>query len=200
MKIFSCIALALVFLLAVPDGPARAAGPEKVTLANTSTGIQLVLPWIAQQKGFYARHGLDVTITQVNGDAGSIPALVSGSVQFAIMTATPALIANAKGGHIRIISPLSTYPQQIVMRKELADKLGITAETPLAQKIAALRGRKVGILDVGGGLQYQLEALLSSNGINPSEVPVVGITPYSAELAALKRGAIDVIGPAVPFG
>ena len=75
----------------------------------------------------------------------------------------------------------------------------ITAATPLATKLKALIGRKVGVLDVGGGLQYQLEALLSSSGIDPAKVPVVGITRCSAELAALKRGAIDVIGPAVPF-
>ncbi len=192
--------LAALSLAGAASRPARAAAPERVTIANTSTGVQLVLPWIALKKGFYAKHGLDVTIVQVNGDAGSIPALVSGSVRFAIMTATPALVANAKGGNIRIISPLSTYPQQIVMRKALADKLGITAETPLATRLDALRGRNVGVLDVGGGLQYTLEVVLSSNGIDPSTVPVVGIAPYSAELAALQRGAIDVIAPAVPFG
>jgi ABC-type nitrate/sulfonate/bicarbonate transport system substrate-binding protein len=191
---------ALLVVLGLPLRPALAAAPEQVTLANTSTGVQLLLPYIAAQKGFFLKHGLDVTVTLVKGDAGSIPALVSGSVQFAIMTATPALIADSKGGHMRIITPLSTYPQQIVMRKAFADKLGITAATPLAIKLHALIGRQVGILDVGGGLQYQLEALLSSNGINPNQVPVVGITPYSAELAALKRGAIDVIGPSVPFG
>jgi NitT/TauT family transport system substrate-binding protein len=199
MNFLSRLATSLLVLAALAAAPAHAA-PTKVTIANTSTGVQLVLPWIALKQGFYAKHGLDVTIVQVNGDAGSIPALVSGSVPFAIMTAAPALIANAKGGDIRIISPLSTYPQQIVMRKTLADKLGITAATPLAKRLDALRGRNVGILDVGGGLQYTLAVVLSTNGIDPTAVPVVGITPYSAELAALRRGAIDVIAPAVPFG
>ncbi|MGH7066202.1 MAG: ABC transporter substrate-binding protein [Acetobacteraceae bacterium] len=192
---------ALVFpVLVLAAGPARAASLEPVTIANTSTNLQLVLPYIALKKGYFAAHGIAASMTHVNGDAGSIPALVSGSVDFSIMTSTPALTADAKGGDLKIISPLSTYPEQIVMRKKLADKLGITASTPLAEKLAALKGRKVGVLDIGGGLQYQVVALLISHGIDPREVPIVGLAPFSSELIALKRGEIDVIGPAVPFG
>lgn len=200
IKSVAAFVLSLFSLLIFAVGPSRAADLERVTIANTSTNLQLVLPYIALKKGYFAQHGVAATLTHVKGDAGSIPALVSGSVDFSIMTSTPALTADAKGGGLKIISPLSTYPQQIVMQKKLADKLGITASTPLARKLAALKGRKVGVLDIGGGLQYQVEALLIAHDINPRDVPIVGLAPYSAELAALKRGEIDVIGPAVPFG
>ncbi len=176
------------------------AGPEHVTLVKTSTGVQLVLPDIADKMGFFAKHGIDASISIVNGDAGSIPAVVSGSVNFGIMTATPFLIANTKGGRLQIVAPLSTYPEQIVMRKVLADRLGITASTPILQKLQAIRNRTVAILDVGGGLQYTLQATLASNGIDPKDVLVVAMSPYTSMLAALQRGAIDVIAPAVPFG
>lgn len=198
-KLLGAGVLALSAVLALAAQPARAA-ETPVTVAYTSTNLQLVVAYIALERGYLAKHGISAKYIHVNGDAGSIPALVSGSVQFAIMTSTPALVADSKGGHLQMISPLSSYTQQIVMRKELAEKLGISEETPLTKRVAALKGRKVGILDVGGGLQYQLAALLIGNGINPRDVPVVGLAPYSAELAALKRGVIDVIAPAVPFG
>ena len=192
----------LAFVAALAIARTGAAGPElqHVTLAKTSTGVQLILPDIALKMGYFTKHGLDVSITMVVGDPGSIPALVSGSVNIAIMTATPCLVAVAKGARIQMISPLSTYPEQIVMRKVLADRLGITAATPLVEKLRALRGRTVAVLDVGGGLMYQLRAALVSNGIDPKEVPVVAMNPYSSQLAALQRGAIDVIAPAVPYG
>jgi sulfonate transport system substrate-binding protein len=193
-------ALLAAAALALPGRTCAAAMPQQVTIAVTTTNVQLLLPQIAQKQGFFAQHGIAATLTLVKGDAVSVPALVSRSVQFGVMTATPLLVADAKGTQLRIISPLSTYPQQIVMRTALAKKLGITAATPLATKVAALKGHTVAVMDVGGGLQYQLEALLISHGIAPGAVPVIGMAPYSAELTALQRGAVDVIAPAVPFG
>ena len=194
--------LALAALAALGFAGSGAAGPEPqhVTIAKTSTGVQLILPDIALKLGYFARRGIDASIIMVVGDAGSIPALVSGSVNVAIMTATPCLIAVTKGARMQMVAPLSTYPQQIVMRKVLADRLGITAATPLAEKLQALRGRTVAVLDVGGGLMYQLRAALVSNGIDPKDVPVIAISPYTSQLAALERGAIDVIAPAIPYG
>ena len=189
---------AAAFLLS--DGGARAKDPQPVSIADTSPGLQLLVPQIAVDQGFFAKHGLAVTLTMVTGDAGSIPALVSGSVNFSIMTSTPALVAEARGGDLQIISPLSTYPEQIVMGKPLATKLGITEQTPLADKVKALKGQTVAVYDVGGGLQYQLEALVSAYGIKPNDVPVVGISPYTSQIVALRRGAIAAIAPAVPFG
>ncbi|HVC59431.1 MAG TPA: ABC transporter substrate-binding protein [Acetobacteraceae bacterium] len=186
--------------LALPGQAVLAKDLQPVSIADTSPGLQLILPQIALKEGFFAKHGLAVTLTMVTGDAGSIPALVSGSVNFSIMTSTPALVAESKGGDLQIISSLSTYPEQIVMGKALAARLGITAATPLAEKVKALRGQTVAVYDVGGGLQYQLEALVSSYGINPREVPVVGISPYTSQVVALARGAIGAIAPAVPFG
>jgi NitT/TauT family transport system substrate-binding protein len=186
--------------LILPGGPAHAKDLQPVSIADTSPGLQLIIPQIALKQGFFAKHGLAVTLTMVTGDAGSIPALVSGSVNFSIMTSTPALVAEARGANLQIIAPLSTYPEQIVMGKALAEKLHITDKTPLAEKVKALKGQTVAVYDVGGGLQYQIEALVSSYGMKPSDVPVVGISPYTSQVVALKRGAIAAIAPAVPFG
>lgn len=195
------LAAAALLAVAMLAGRTCAAAPlQPVTIAVTTTNVQLLLPQIAETQGFFAKHGIKATLTLVKGDAVSVPALVSDSVQFAVMTATPALVADSKGAQIRIISSLSTYPQQIVMGTALAKKLGITAASPLATKVAALKGHTVAVMDVDGGLQYQLQAVLVSHGIAPSAVPVIGMAPYSAELIALQRGAVDVIAPAVPFG
>jgi len=196
--VLASLLAAAAFVL--PRGAATAASLQPVSIANTSPGLQLIVPQVALKQGFFAKHGLDVTMTMVTGDAGSIPALVSGSVNFAIMTSTPALVAEAKGADLQMISPLSTYPEQIVMGKAEAEKLHITDKTPLAEKVKALKGKTVAVYDVGGGLQYQLEALVSAYGIKPSEVPVVGISPYTSQVVALQRGAIAAIAPAVPFG
>ena len=139
--------------LVLPGGPAAAKDLQAVSLANTSHGLQLILPQVALKHGFFEKHGLKVTITEVIGDAGSIPALVSGSVDFSIMTSTPALVAESKGANLQMIAPLSTYPEQVVMGNALAKKMHLTEKSPLADKVKALKGQTVAVYDVGGGLQ-----------------------------------------------
>jgi ABC-type nitrate/sulfonate/bicarbonate transport system substrate-binding protein len=125
---------------------------------------------------------------------------VSNSVNFAAITATPLLVANTKGGNLQMISGLSTFPAQIVMSKEQASKLGITSKTPIKQRVQALKGQSVGILEVGGGLQYTLETVLKSYGLSPTAASVVAVTPYPSMLSALSRNSITAATPSVPYG
>ena len=190
-----------VAALALPGRTCAAAAPQRVTIATTTTNVQLLLPQIAQKQGISRSTGSMREHHPGQGRRRQRPRPgVRQRAVPAVMTATPALVADFKGAQLRIISALSTYPQQIVMRTALAKQLGITAASPLATKVAALKGHTVAVMDVGGGLQYQLVAVLVSHGIDPQAVPVIGMAPYSSELIALQRGAVDVIAPAVPFG
>lgn len=180
---------------------AGAAKLISVTLARTNTNsLQLLALNVAQEQGYFQKNGIDAKIIVVNGDAASIPALVSGSVQFAVTTATPLLTAVSKGAEIQAITALSNPPEQIVMSAAAAKAAGITNSSPIKKRVEALAGKTVAVLDVGGGLQYTLDAVLQTYGVAIDAVPVIGITPYSSELAALKSGAISVIAPSVPYG
>lgn len=174
--------------------------PQHIRIATTSTAVQLLLVQIADKKGFFAKHGLQAEVTVVNGDAASIPAVQAGSVDFAVCTTTPFLKAVTQGSQMQMITTLSTFPEQVVMRKALAEQLGIRSDSPLEKKVQALKGRSVAVLDIGGGLHYTLNAVLKSAGIDPNQVRVVAIKPYSAELTALQRGQVDAIAPSIPYG
>jgi ABC-type nitrate/sulfonate/bicarbonate transport system substrate-binding protein len=124
----------------------------------------------------------------------------SGSVDFGTATDTPIFVADQKGGAIQVVAPESTFPGQIVFSKKLATQLHITPSTPLQQRLSDLQGRTVGILDVGGGLQYQVTAALQHFGLKANSVHFTAISPYSSQLTALQRGEVDVINPAAPYG
>lgn len=173
-----------------------------VTLAKTSqSGLQLILVDIADKEGIFKKHNVAVDVVALNGDAGSIPALVSGSVQFAVSTATPFFAAAQKTDALQIVTPIgSEPPAQAVMNKVVAKRLGITDSTPIADKVKALKGLKVAVQDIGGGLQYTLNALLSGNGMVPKDVNLSAVSPYTTMLAALRKGDIDAAAPAVPYG
>jgi NitT/TauT family transport system substrate-binding protein len=197
----TCAAVVCLSLLSA-CGKSGPDSSDEVTIAKTSqNGLQLILVDIADQEGFFSKHGVHVKVVALNGDAAAIPALISGSVQFAVSTSTPFFAAVMKSDKIEAVAPLSAEPpEQIVLNKAQADKLGINAKTPVEQRIQALKGKHVAVQDVGGGLQYTLNAALTSSGVGTGETEVSAISPYSAMLAALHRNAIDAAAPAVPYG
>lgn len=155
---------------------------------------------VADQEGFFKKQGLNVKFVNLNGDAATIPALTSGSVQLTGSTSTPTLIAMSKGEDVQMLSGVAYAPAELVMSAAAAKKAGITNSTPIAQRVKAMKGLTTGVLDVGGGLQYQLNGILNNYGVNPSAVPPVTISPYLSEVAALGRGSVPAIIPSAPYG
>jgi ABC-type nitrate/sulfonate/bicarbonate transport system substrate-binding protein len=181
-------------------GGAGAGGTTSVTLAEAPSALQTLPIEIAREQGFFKKHGLNVKVSTVAGGAAIIAALQSGAAQFASATATPVLAANKQGGSLQMLSALSTYPEQIVISTKKAKQLGITDATPLKERIQKLKGLSVGVLQLGGGLQYTLDYALQYGGLKPKEVKTATVTPYVAMMNALHAGKIDAIAPSAPYG
>jgi NitT/TauT family transport system substrate-binding protein len=171
-----------------------------VKLAEAPAALQTLPLALAQSLGYFKQNGLNVAVTTVSSGAAIVAALQSNSVQFASATATPVLAADAQGGSLQMLSSLSTYPEQIVLSTAEAKKLHITAKTPLKQRLRALKGLNVAVTSPGGGLQYTLDYAIHYAGLSNSDVNVVGITPYTAELSALKANQVPAIAPSAPWG
>ncbi|CAM5196046.1 Putative aliphatic sulfonates-binding protein [Castellaniella defragrans] len=194
--------LAAACALACGCGSAMAASGalEPVKVGQTSIGYHSFLINVAEDQKLFQKHGFSAQVVVLNGDAGTIPALVSGSVEFAMSTSTPLLVANKKGANLLAITPIAAFPEQIVVSKKVADAKGITQDTPLEAKVKALKGLNVGILDVGGGLQYTLYSVIDKFGMKRRDVNLVAIKPYSSMISALESGRIDGAAPVVPWG
>src|SRR5690348_7684276 len=194
-------ALAAAFVFSMGCGTATASGNlEPVKIGQTSIGYHSFLINVAEDQKLFEKHGFSAQVVVLNGDSGTIPALVSGSVEFAMSTSTPLLVANKKGGKLMAIAPIASFPEQIVVSKKVADAKGITASSSLESKVKALKGLNIGILDVGGGLQYTLYSVIDQYGMKHRDVNLVAIKPYSSMISALVAGRIDGTAPVVPWG
>lgn len=160
-------ALALAGLLC---GPAAAAEPVKVTIAQTSIALGFTAVAIAADEGFYKKEGLDAEVQIVSsGDPQVLAALHSGSAQFGAMTLVPALQAVARGEKLRLVAPfVREYVIQFVINPAAAAKAGITATMPLKEKYERAKGLTVGTLDVGGGLHLMFKGLAHNMGSMPT--------------------------------
>lgn len=139
-----------------------ASAKEKVVIAQSSSGFLFTPIYVAQEKGYFAEEGLDVE-------------------------------AADKGQNLQMFAALmNQYASNVVIRKDVAQKKGITESSPLEQKIQALKGLKIAITSPGSSTDKLIRTLLKSQNINPDkEVELVPLGKSEAILPAFTNKQID---------
>ena len=141
--------------------------------------IQFAPFYLAQQKGYYAAAGLDVTFQNGN-DADLITLVGQGTVDIGLADGTSVIPAVAQGFPVRYVATIYAKFPNIVFTKASS---GITT-------VADLKGRKLGTPGKYGSSWIMLQALLGSAGLKPSDVDIQ-LYPDYGQGAALGQGAID---------
>jgi len=134
--------------------------------------------YLAQQKGFWSRCGLDVTMTPGTGSGATAQLVGNGSQEFGLTDAVSITAARAHGLPVKSIGALyQTNPSSIVSKKSA----GIT-------KLQDVAGKTWGAVP-SGSPYLLLKALFKKNNITTvkeADVPSPGI-------AQLKTGQVDFI-------
>lgn len=87
---------------------------------------------------------------------------------------------------------VNKYASNVVIRKEIADKLGVTEASPVEEKAAALKGLKLGTTGPGGGPDQLLRYFIRLGGANPNtDAELVPVRGGSAMVAAMQQEQID---------
>ena len=154
----------------------------QVRVAVSSDAITLLPVHLAQTLGFYRQEGLAVTLSEIKSSSKTLDALQDGSAHVALGTTVPIQMA-AEGrsiqGFLVIYSRINT----------------VLAVSPAARgeirRIADLKGRRVGVSNLGSGSQIFLNYLLAANGLRPADVNAVGIGVGAASVAAMEHGEVD---------
>jgi len=184
--------------------PTKAAiGPaEKSKLKTTQAAATLAFVQvnIARAKGFFRDEGLEVEQLQTGGGGPDLQALIAGEVDFTIGAGTYQTDAFTQGR--RILNVFNTLDKNVVnfaMHADVAKERGITEKSPLKDKLASIRGLKIGGTRPGALTYQQAEYLVRLAGFTPQkEVQVVGAGADAALIAALESRQIDVLAQTVP--
>src|SRR5712692_9222187 len=118
-------------------------GAEKIKISVSAPSTTFAPLYHARAAGYFAEEGLDVDIVIVPG-TGSVQAVIARDSHFALAPGTHQLIAYERGQRlVAVMSILTRNSINIVMHKDVARERGITAQTPLVEKIRALKGLKL---------------------------------------------------------
>jgi len=137
----------------------------------------------ASSGGHFRRQGLDARVLAGRGTAQATQQLATGSVQF-IRAASIDLMRAAGAPRPLPLVAIATLYQASTFR------LISPAEKPV-RSAAELRGRRVGVVSVGGSTEILLDLMLHQAGLNREEVPreVTGNSPATLQMA--RQGRMD---------
>ena len=150
--------------------PARAGYP--------SANVQFLPAFVSLEKGFYKREGLDAELISVRNAVTAVQALIGNQIHF-IFSVGPQMPSIWEGSDI------------VLLAQQVGRPTFSMVVTPDIQKIADLKGKKIGV-SFGGSTFAGTKALLELNKMNPEkDVQYVSIPGSTPKIAAMQQGIIS---------
>jgi NitT/TauT family transport system substrate-binding protein len=179
-------------------------GPPTEVKVVSAPNIFLAALYVADAEGYFKAENLDVKTLQVTAGTESVAALVSGNAQYADIGFDD-LVGLAQRGEKNLVmvhNILSRVTLTLVMRTDVAQRLGVTRTSPLASRWAALKGLRLGITSPGAPTDKYMRYYLRQAGLDPDrDATIVAIGGGAALLAALESKQIDAyhLSPPTPY-
>lgn len=170
-------------------------GGDSAKLTDVSVGTLPILPTAVIQlgmaEGIFEKNGLNLTLETGQGGAALLPAVMSGSMDFATGNPISLLQARDKGLDVRVVSSY-TYDTKKGVHAVLAKK-----DSPIASA-KDLVGKKVAINTLKSMGDLTIMEAVSKDGGDPKKVTFVEM-PYPNMEQALDRGDVDAVWTPEPF-
>lgn len=173
-------------------GASGGAATSSITVSYPPT-IEAAPLFIARDEGFFEDVGLSVETVPVESAAAQLPALTSGTVQFAQSTPLTALTAIGQGLPIRVVVGGGRSGDGE------GDVTGIAVGASSdARSLEDLEGGTVSVIVLKSAAEYAIRDLFELNGLDISSVELVEV-PFAEIPAALASGRVDASWVAEPF-
>lgn len=201
------VALALG-LTSCGDSGGSSAGSDghdlgKATIVLGGKVITWAPAYVAVCQGYFSDHGLDVDLTvSPQGTTSAIAGLVSGDALASLTGAPPAVAPIREGAPVQMLFNASLgYSVQIVASNKTLAAKHVTKESSLEDRVKALKGETVAILNPGDSIDQLLRFVLPKYGMNPDkDIRMLALNNYSNMFAAMKVDKIGVLSGSPPNG
>src|SRR5688572_11980637 len=171
--------LTLLTLIALFGLIRDAAGADKLRISYSAVNATQAFLWVAQDRGIFARHGLEGELLYINSGTMNIAALLGGSVQIA--GGGPVSIeARLRGIKLLILgNPLPWLASNLIVHPDI-------------KGIPDLAGKFAGISRFGSSTDQGFRYLFRKNGLNvDKDLKMLQLGGDASRVAALKAGKIQ---------
>ncbi|HEY7678559.1 MAG TPA: ABC transporter substrate-binding protein [Candidatus Methylomirabilis sp.] len=175
--------VAPVLVAALCAAPVPAGGQAVRVRLGTSLAppsSDVLTPYVAVERGFFASYGLDVQVIAFRGGAINMKALLAGEADVSVLGATDAIVSAAKGARIRTwMVPHPVLPFHFVARKDSAATL------------QALVGKNIAVSGIGTISHHIPRIVLQRSGLDPEKVKYIALGSPADRFKALLAGKVD---------
>jgi NitT/TauT family transport system substrate-binding protein len=152
---------------------------EAIRVGIPGLSAEFTPVWAAHDHGRLKRYGLDTEIIVMQGGTQLVPAMVSGSIDFAVMGGAY-LTGAVKGIDLVMVAMhMDKFPYSLIVK-------------PSLRRAEDLKGSRLAISRFGSSSDAGLRVSLQRSGLNPDrDVAILQVGGQTARYAALKAGAVD---------
>src|SRR3990172_9283164 len=184
LQIRGACAMALLGVLTVVP---RAIAQDKMSVGLSSVSALHSAMWVAEQKGFYRKHGIEAEVI-VSGQGGTagISALLANDIQI-VSSAGDLLVAAAlRGGDTVMVAGVVNKGLQRILTK------------PEIKSPADLKGRRVGVTRIGAVSHVVLQMMLQRWKMSLNDIQVMQVGSSPNMLVSLDKNGIDAAVLTIP--
>jgi NitT/TauT family transport system substrate-binding protein len=174
------IVILIILATLVPAGIARAQSPRRLVIGMPVTPPNLphVGVYIAKDLGYFDEQGINVELTAFESGLQSLRGGVAGGLDIVGASSEPIITVISRGAKIRSIF---SYAHRLTV---------VMAAQESIRRPADLRGKNLGIQDVGAFREVMTRAVLHSAGLTPQDVNYIPVAS-AGYIASLISNKID---------
>jgi NitT/TauT family transport system substrate-binding protein len=172
---------------------------QQQAIPMSAAGVKGSIPgmplFIAKEKGFFAKNGLDVSdVVDLKAGAALISAVSSGSADVIPYTLAGTAVANQTGVGLQVVVPAEArLPYVLVVSPQKAASVPKAAGGDWKATMAALKGVNIAASGPGSAPDITLKSLYNSAGLPTDSFTNIKIAHGGPEVAAVQSGQVDAV-------
>lgn len=179
------------------EQPASAAiGSVRVVTPN-QISLQWMSFWVALGAGYFEDEGLSIEVVSPPAPPGAAQFIVSGKADVGVLPPPMYLGLIGDGEPVVVFANLlRNDPINLVVREEVAEERGLSADLPLSERLQSMSGLKVG---VAPGPPARLRLLFETVGMDADRDIEMVILHGEEQNPAFARGEVDALYAHTPY-
>ena len=190
VRVRSLVALGAMAVTAVGLVGATAAMAAEKVVVGALRFTSHAAGFIALQKGYFAKEGLDVSFEFFQAAQPIAVAVASGDVDFGVAGVTGGLMNLAEKNALRVVAG-------VLHEKKGVDGMMILASSKAYAKgldtVPEIKGHSMAMTQVGSTFHYMTSRIAQKEGFSIDQVKLVPLQKVGAMIAALKSGQVDAM-------
>jgi ABC-type nitrate/sulfonate/bicarbonate transport system substrate-binding protein len=183
------LAAALAVQPVLAEGDAT---PVRWGVAVNASLSHMLAPLLELDEEVQARHGIDFTTVDFGGNVmNCIAAILSDLADVCQNGITVGMNAIAQGGDFKGFMQQIGQITEITISTSTMQRLGITADAPINERVAALKGLRVAGPPPGTTNHYLMDAILQEAGLSITDVQYQPLADLAALNASLANDRVD---------